>query len=81
MGTKLWAGCELRFHFVKSVYTRTSYTRVKSIVESINVINMNEISKVRLKFNQKTCTKIFYNFVQLFKATGLVPDFSLNQDS
>jgi hypothetical protein len=42
---------------------------------------MNEITKVRLKFNRKTCTKIFYNFVQLFKATGLVPDFSLNQDS
>jgi hypothetical protein len=29
---------------------------------------MNEITKVRLKFNRKICTKFFYNFDQLFKA-------------
>ena len=32
------------------------------------MINMNEITKVRLKFNRKICTNFFYNFVQLFKA-------------
>ena len=47
---------------------RIRRSKVKSILESINMINMKGISKVRLKFNRKICTKIFYNFVQLFRA-------------
>jgi hypothetical protein len=29
---------------------------------------MNEITKVRLQFNRKNCTKFFDHFDQLFKA-------------
>ena len=50
---------------------RIRRSKVKSMLESINMINMinmKGISKVRLKFNRKICTKIFYNFVQLFRA-------------
>jgi hypothetical protein len=42
-------------------------------INMINMIKMKEITKVRLKFNRKICTKFFYNFVQLFTATGHVP--------